>query len=234
MKMRHSMIAMFMLVILLSADGSAQDPVIAVPPPAKKAASYAQDKIVTPIKSEKAGVTIVQTEYFGGLPPKFEGSVISGKGIKFDAPGCMMMMDGKGTASFQKIPVWKNYTDGKFAGSYFLTGTASQIKMLCETPIRDLSHVRITVNRVDPARSKLLFSLIVLIDGKWVPITQKITQKAWLAKPAKTPRRYQAYLCYDFTFEKGSVPSEIGGIGILDESNSVKFGNPRYAQIEAK
>lgn len=232
--MKHITVAISVLATLWTAEVSAQAPKIAVPAPVEKAVQYADKNQVTPVKSEMKGVSIVQTEYFGGLPPKFEGSVLAGKEVTFDAPKCSMIVEGQGCSSFQKVPAWKNYTDGKFAATHFLIEDKStkQVKMMCLTPVKNLSRVRVTVGRMDPARSRPVFTVIALVKGKWIPVTPQVSQKKWLRNPGG--RGYQAFLCFDFTFEKGSVPAEIEGIGILDETAASKLHMPRYAQIEAK
>lgn len=232
--MKHSIVAMSVLATLLAAEVSAQAPKIAVPAPAEKAVQYAEKNQVTPIKSEMKGVSIVQTEYFGGLPPKFEDSVLAGKDVTFDAPKCMMTVAGKGSFTFQKVPAWKNFTDGKFAATHFIfeDKNTKEVKMMCVTPVKNLSRVRVTVGRMDPARSRPVFTVIALVKGKWIPVTPQVSQKKWLRSAGG--RGYQAFLCFDFTFEKGSVPAEIEGIGILDETAAAKINMPRYAQIEAK
>lgn len=213
-------------------DTFAQKPEISVKAPLEKVAAVATQTKVTEIKSEKSGVSITQTEFLGGFPVPFQNSAIHGKPVRIEADGCRLFTQGKGFASLEKP--FMNYTDGKYGRIHFLNGKKVAAKYLCETPIKNLSHARITLGIMDPLRGRCVFSVIVRSNGKWIPVSPRIIQGEYLINPRKIPRNYEAYLCYDFKFSKGSIPGEIDGIGILDESADFRFPHPRYAQIEAK
>lgn len=223
---------MFVVLGLAACTLAAQAPVIAVAKP--KAAKIGEGKktIEMNIKSDKPGVTIKYQEFTMGYPAAFGNSVIKGKPVRIESKGGLLIHSGKGVRNLKKP--FMNYTDGKFSNLFFLNSKEKVNRFLCETKIKNLSRVRVTIGRADPARSRCHISIIALVNGKWIPITGKVTQTKWLMVPRSASRNYIGYLCYDFTFAKGSVPAEIDGIGILDESGTKKFHHPRFAQIEAR
>lgn len=220
---------------LAAAELFAQDPIIDVPMPPPKVMKPGTRKNITELNSGKTGVKAVQMEFFGGCPELFGTSVISGKPVQVVSQNRIMVLKGRGIRNL-KTTMFTNFTDGKFSRIYYLTGSGKTngAYYYCKTKIKNLSRVRISIARNDPGRCRYVFSVIALINGKWVPITGKVTQTKWLSGFRNMPRKYDAFHCVDFHFAKGSVPEEIDGIGFFDESHTRRFNSPSYAQIEAK
>lgn len=213
----------------------AQDPIIDVPMPPPKVMKPGTKRNVTELNSGRTGVKAVQLEFFGGCPELFGPSVISGKPVQVVSHNRIMVLKGRGIKNL-KTTMFTNFTDGKFSRIYYLTGSGKSngAYYYCKTKIKNLSRVRVSIARNDPGRCRYVFSIIALVNGKWVPITGKVSQKKWLSGFRNMPRKYDAFHCVDFYFEKGSVPAEIDGIGVFDESHTMRYNAPSYAQIEAK
>lgn len=183
---------------------------------------------VSTLKNEMNGVRVVRTEYNGGHPEPFGHSVLHGKPVKIWAPGCVLQ---KGVKSFRPDQDFLCFTDGKMEWKGAVNGDAQRMMMYCQTPLKNLHRLRITLHRGKRVFAR--FTPVILRDGEWRALCGNVIQEAgthWRSDCQDG----MGFVTLELYFEDGIFPEKADGIGILDDSRSENWFFPEYVQIEAE
>ena len=185
------------------------------------------------IPSSMPGVTIRQTIFRGHRPIPIEKDILRGATVDIVATNGNWLLPRGSQKAVWNLKGRKEFTDGKGTGM-LLSGKGACARYVINQRIDALRRFRVTIEQDDALRSRSAFSVVGLVDGKWVSITPMITQDAYSNWSAPRTEEDVMFITYDFNFDIMAVANRLDAIAIDDVSPSKGWIWPRYVSFEAE